>query len=81
MKVILITDNDINEVIAVYTVKKFIEEANKEYFETNNFCGEREYFNEDSLDFAINFYIDTSDNLSLDVMELECAFGEKVEIK
>ena len=81
MKVILITDNDINEVIAVYTVKKFIEEANKEYFEANDLCGEREYFNEDSLDFAINFYIDTSDNLSLDVMELECAFGEKVEIK
>ena len=81
MKIILITDNDINEVIAVYTVKKFIEEANKEYFKANNFCGEREYFNENSLDFAINFYIDTSDNLSLDVMELECAFGEKVEIK
>ena len=81
MKVILITDNDINEVIAVYTVKKFIEEANKEYFEANNFCGEREYFNEGSLDFAINYYVDTSDNLSLDVMELECAFSEKVEIK
>ena len=81
MKVILITDNDINEVIAVYTVKKFIEEANKEHFEANDFCGEREYFNEDTLDFAINEYINTSDNLSLDVMELECAFGEEIEVK
>ena len=62
-------------------VKKFIEEANKEYFEANDFCGEREYFNEDNLDFAINFYINTSDNLSLDVMELECAFGEEIEVK
>lgn len=79
MKVILITDNDINEVIAVYTVKKFIEEANKEHFEANDFCGEREYFNEDSLDFAIDEYIDTSEGLSIDVMELECAFGEKVK--
>ena len=81
MKVILITDNDINEVIAVYTVKKFIEEANKEYFEANDFCGAGEYFNEDSLDYAIDFYIDTSEGLSIDVMELECAFGEEVEVK
>lgn len=81
MNVILITDNDINEVIAVYTVKKFIEEANKEYFEANDFCGAREYFNEDSLDYAINWYINTCDNLSLDVMDLEYALGEEVEVK
>lgn len=81
MKVILITDDNIDEVIAVYTVKKFIEEVNKEYFEANDFCGAREYFNEDSLDLAINWYIDTFDNFLLDVRNLECAFGEEVEVK
>ena len=71
MDVILIKDNDINEVIAVYTIEKFIHEANKEYWEANNYCGARYYFNPDTLEFAINWYIETSDNLSIDVMKLE----------
>ena len=78
MQIILITDNDINEVIAAYTVQKFIEEANKEYFEANDFCGSPEYFTESTLDFAIEWYINTSDNLSLDIIALESAFGEEV---
>jgi hypothetical protein len=78
MQVILITDNDINEVIAVYTLKKFIQEANKEYWKANDFNGTREYFNLNSLGIAINWYINTSDNLSLDIMEVETSLDDEV---
>ena len=71
MDIITITDNDINEVIATYTLEKFLEEANKEYWEANNFNGEREYFTLDTIDTAIDWYIDTSDNLSLDRYTVE----------
>ena len=71
MDIITITDNDINEVIAVYTPEKFLEEANAVYWEANNFNGEREYFNLDTIDFAINWYIDAHDNLSLDRYTVE----------
>lgn len=78
MQVILITDNDINEVIAVYTPKKFIKEANKEYWEANDFNGDKEYFNLDTIDYAIDWYVETSDNLAIDVMEVETSLDDEV---
>ena len=78
MKVILITDKDINEVIAVYTLKKFLQEANKEYYEANDFNGAKEYFNLNTIDFAIDWYVETSDNLSIDIMEVETSLDDKV---
>lgn len=77
MKVILIKDNYINEVIAVYTLKKFIQEANKEYFEAN-WDSIEAHFNIDTLDFAIDWYVETSDNLSIDIMELETSLDDEV---
>lgn len=68
MDIITITDNDINSVIAVYTLEKFLEEVNKEYSEYN---GEKEHFTLDTIDSAIDWYIDTSDNLSLDRYTVE----------
>ena len=68
MDIITITDNDINEVIAVYTLEKFLEEANKEYSEYNE---DKEHFTLDTIDTAIDWYIDTSDNLSLDRYTVE----------
>ena len=68
MDIITITDNDINEVIAVYTLKKFLEEVNKEYWEYNE---DEEHFTLDTIDTAIDWYIDTSDNLSLDMYTVE----------
>ena len=78
MKVILITDNDMNEVIAVYTLKKFLQEANKEYYKANNFNGAKEYFNLNTIDFAIDWYVETSDNLSIDLMEVETSLDDEV---
>lgn len=78
MKVILITDNDINEVIAVYTLKKFLKEANKEYYEANDFSGVKEYFDLNTINFAIDWYIETSDNLSIDIMEVETSLDDEV---
>lgn len=72
MDIITITDNDINEVIAVYTLEKFLEEANKEYHEAIDFEeGTEKYFSLDTINQAIDFYIDTSDNLSLDRYTVE----------
>ena len=68
MDIITITDNDINEVIAVYTLKKFLEEVNKEYWEYNE---DKEHFTLDTIDTAIDWYIDTSDNLSLNMYTVE----------
>ena len=68
MDIITITDNDINEVIAVYTLKKFLEDVNKEYWEYNE---DKEHFTLDTIDTAIDWYIDTSDNLSLDMYTVE----------
>ena len=68
MDIITITDNDINEVIAVYTLKQFLEEVNKEYWEYNE---DKEHFTLDTIDTAIDWYIDTSDNLSLDMYTVE----------
>ena len=68
MDIITITDNDINEVIAVYTLRKFLEEVNKEYWEYNE---DKEHFTLDTIDTAIDWYIDTSDNLSLDMYTVE----------
>ena len=68
MDIITITDNDINEVIAVYTLKKFLEEVNKEYWEYKE---DKEHFTLDTIDTAIDWYIDTSDNLSLDMYTVE----------
>lgn len=68
MDIITITDNDINEVIAVYTLEKFLEEVNKEYWEYNE---DKEHFTFDTIDVAIDWYIDTSDNLSLDRYTVE----------
>ena len=78
MKVILITDNDMNEVIAVYTLKKFLQEVNEEYYEANNFNGAKEYFNLNTIDFAIDWYVATSDNLSIDIMEVETSLDDEV---
>lgn len=71
MDIIIITDNDINEIIAVYTLEKFLEEANKEYWEANDFNEDKEHFTLDTIDNAIDWYIDTSDNLSLDRYTVE----------
>ena len=70
MDIITITDNDINSIIAVYTLEKFLEEVNKEYREYNE---DKEPFNFtlDTIDTAIDWYIDTSDNLSLDMYTVE----------
>lgn len=70
MDIITITDNDINEVIAVYTLEKFLKEVNKEYREYND---DKEHFTFtlDTIDIAIDWYIDTSDNLSLDRYTVE----------
>lgn len=76
MKVIIITDNDI--IIAVYTLKKFIQEVNKEYWQANDFNGAREYFNLHTLGFAIDWYVDTYDNLSIDVMEVKTSLDDEV---
>ena len=78
MKVILITDNDINEVIAIYTFKKFLQEANKEHYESNGFDGAKEYVDLNNIDFAIDWYVETSDNLSIDIMEVETSFDDEV---
>lgn len=77
MKVILITDNDINAVIAVYTLKRFIQEANKEYFEVN-WDSTETHFNLDTLDLAIDWYVETSDNLSIDLIEVETSLDEEL---
>ena len=66
MDIIIITDNDFNEIIEVYSLDKFIQEANKEYYEANDFNGSKNYFNIDTIDFAIDWYVKTSDNLSVD---------------
>lgn len=71
MDIITITDNDINSVIAVYTLEKFLEEANKEYWEANDFNEDKEHFTLNTIDAAIDWYIDTSDNLSLDRYTVE----------
>lgn len=68
MDIITITDNDINEIIAVYTLEKFLEEVNKEYYEYNEDKG---HFTLDTINVAIDWYIDTSDNLSLDKYTVE----------
>lgn len=68
MDIIIIADNDINEIIAVYTLNRFIQEANKEYSEYN---GDKKHFTLGTIDAAINWYIDTNDNLSLDMCEVE----------
>lgn len=72
MDIITITDNDINEIIAVYTLDRFIQEANKEYYEAMDFEeGTEKHFTLDTIDSAIDFYVDTSDNLSLDRYTVE----------
>lgn len=71
MDIIAITDNDINDIIAVYSLDRFIKEVNKEYWEANDFNGSKDYFNIDTIDFAIDWYIETSDNLSLDRYTVE----------
>ena len=68
MDIITITDNDINEIIAVYTLEKFLEEVNKEYRECYK---DKEHFTLDTIDTAVDWYIDTSDNLSLDMYTVE----------
>lgn len=68
MDIITITDNDINEIIAVYTLDRFIQEANKEYREYNE---DKEHFTLDTINAAIDWYIDTSDNISLDRYTVE----------
>ena len=68
MDIITITDNDINEVVAVYTLEKFLKEVNKEYWEYNE---DKEHFTLDDIDVAIDWYIDTSDNLPLDRYTVE----------
>lgn len=68
MDIITITDNDINEVIAVYTLEKFLEEVNKDYSEYNE---DEEHFTLNTIDSAIDWYIETGDNLSLDRCTVE----------
>ena len=75
MQVILITDNDINAVIAVYTLKKFIQETNKKYSEYND---DFNHFSLDTLYNAIDWYVKTSVNLSIDVMEVETSLDDEV---
>ena len=71
MNIIIITDTDINEVIAAYTIDEFIKEANKEYYEENwETDDNQQHFNKNTLDRAIDYYIDTSYNLALDIIEL-----------
>lgn len=78
MKVILITDTNTNKVISVKTLKRFIREINEEYWKTNNFCGDREYFKIDDIDFAIGWYAITSDNLAIDIMKVETSLDDDV---
>lgn len=78
MKVILITDTDTNKVISVKTLKRFIKEVNEEYWEANDFCGDREYFKIDNIDFAIDWYTITSDNLAADIMKVETSLDDDV---
>lgn len=81
MDIITITDNDINSVIAVYTLNKFIEVANKEYFESMDFEeGTEKHFTLDTINQAIDFYIETSDNLSLDRYTVEDVDDPCVEV-
>ena len=68
MDIITITDNDINEVIAVYTLEKFLEEVNKDYNEYNE---DEKHFTLNTIDSAIDWYIETGDNLSLDRYTVE----------
>lgn len=76
MKVILITDTNTNKVISVKTLKRFIREVNEEYWLTNNFCGDREYFKIDDIDFAIGWYTITSDNLAIDIIKVETSLDD-----
>jgi len=70
--IVLITDKDINEVVSAYTIPKFLEVVNAEYYDANDFNGCKEYFNEDFLDYAIDWFVKTSDNnISIDIVELE----------
>ena len=78
MKVILITDTNTNKVISVKTLKRFIREVNEEYWLVNNFCGDREYFKIDDIDFAIGWYAVTSDNLAIDIMKVETSLDDDV---
>lgn len=78
MKVILITDTNTNKVISVKTLKRFIHEANEEYWKANNFCGDREYFKIDDIDFAIDWFAITSDNLAIDIMKVETSLDDDV---
>ena len=78
MKVILITDTNTNKVISVKTLKRFINEANEEYWKANDLCGDREYFKIDNIDFAIDWYAITSDNLTIDIMKVETSLDDDV---
>lgn len=78
MKVILLTDIYLNEVVGVYTLRRFIQEANKEYYEANNFNGAREYFNLNTIDFAIDWYVNTAEGLAIDLMEVEASKDDEV---
>ena len=78
MKVILITDTNTNKVISVKTLKRFRDEVNEEYWKANNFCGDREYFKIDNIDFAIDWYTITSNNLAIDIMKLETSLEDEV---
>lgn len=78
MKVILITDTNTNKVISVKTLKRFRNEVNEEYWKANNFCGDREYFKIDNINFAINWYAVTSDNLAVDIMKVETSLDDDV---
>lgn len=78
MKVILITDTNTNKVISVKTLKRFIREVNEEYWIANNFCGDREYFKIDDIDFAIGWYSVMSDNLAIDIMKVETSLDDDV---
>ena len=65
MNVILLKNNDTNRADALYTVSKFIQKANDEYYKKYN-----HYANPEDLN-VIDWYIETLDNLSIDIIQLD----------
>ena len=75
MRVILLTDTYLNEVVGVYTLRRFIQEANQEYCEMYDI---KHHFDLDNIEEAIDWYVDTAEGLAIDLMEVEVSKDDEV---
>ena len=67
MQIILISDFD--EIVTAYTLRRFIQEANKQYGS--------QYFTIDKIEQAINWYSDEND-VGIDLMYVETSVEDDV---